>query len=94
MSNLTEAVTHALDQSEHPEDEAIGLLHYLMGRFGWSGTVMTRKDAESIADRELTEDEWDEVRNTKVWRDAPGLWNESGVTWDGVAEALREAGVA
>lgn len=93
MSDLNRSVSHALDASEQPEQEAMRLLHYLMDRFGWSGTVMTREDAESEAGRELTDREWDEVRNTKSWRDAPSIWNEDGITWESVRQALDAAGV-
>ena len=93
MSDLNRAVRHALDASGQPEQDALGLLAYLIDRFGWSGTVMTRLDAESEAGRPLTDREWDEVRNTKAWRDAPTIWNEDGITWESVRQALDDAAV-
>ena len=93
MSTLNEAVSHALDASDNPESDAIALFHYLMSRFGWTGTVMTREDVESIAERGLTDEEWEAVLSTKEWRDAASMWNEVGVTWDSVYSALDTSGV-
>ena len=94
MSDLNRAVSHALDAASDPEADALGLLHYLKGRFGWSGTVMTRADAETEAGRELTDDEWAAVNDTKSWSDAGSVWNEDGITWETVREALHQAGVS
>lgn len=91
-ADLNDAVSKALDQSQQPEQDALSLLHYLIDRFGWAGTVMMRADVESIADRELTDDEWEEVRSTKSWRDMGSTWLELG-GWEPVRVALEEAGI-
>lgn len=67
------------------------LLYYLMERFGWAGTVVTRADAETEAGRELTDREWSGVRAMRAWRNAPSIWNEDGITWETVRAALDEA---
>jgi len=92
MSDLNKAVTFALDQSEQPEDDALNLLHYLMERFGWAGTIMTRNDAEVQAGRDLTDEEWEAVRHTKPWRDMGSIWLELD-GWEPVTMALDAAGV-
>lgn len=90
---LNATVNSLLDREEQPEEAALALFHSLMQRFGWSGTVMTRADAESIAERDLTEQEWEEVRNQKPWTDAGSIWNEDGITWECIRAALENAGI-
>lgn len=93
IMTLTETVSHTLDAADNPEDEALHLFRYLMDRFGWAGTVMTREDAETAAGRGLTDREWDDVTHTWYWRKAAQTWNEIGVTWDTVELSLQEAGI-
>lgn len=91
--HLTDFVNDYLDHSPDPEVEAITLYHSIARRFGWAGTFSTRGDAESILERELTDEEWLEVQRSYAWRKAGEIWNESGITWDTITEALSEAGL-
>ena len=86
------AVANLLDESEQPEQKAINILHYLMERFGWAGTIMTREDAETQAGRDLTDEEWGTVRHTKPWRDMGSIWLELD-GWEPVTMALDAAGI-
>lgn len=94
MNDLTKAVTFALDASDDPERDALNLFNYLRDRFRWSGTINTREDIESVVGRELTDDEFDAVADTRPWRRAGEVWNESGITWDTIEVALSDAGIA
>lgn len=92
MSHLDDTVDDYLDNSPDPEDEAINLFHHLRNRFGWSGTFMTRADAEEHAGRSLSDEEWGRVWGSKHWNDMPSMWLEMGA-WDGLAFALEAAEV-
>lgn len=56
-----------LDTSTLTEVEALGIVRDLSSRFGWTLTLLTRADAESYADRDLTDEEWDRLRRSKGW---------------------------
>ena len=53
------------------ESEGFSALWALEHRFGWFGMVMCRGDVESLLEAEdidLTDEMWDEVRDTYEWR--------------------------
>jgi hypothetical protein len=50
------------------QSEGFAILRQLEATLGWTGTVATRGDAESVMGREFTDDEWNTLRETKAWR--------------------------
>lgn len=85
------------------EDQAMKLFWEMQNRFGWSGTVFTRYDAEQewqnlqfdpatglTSDASLPEDTWEEIQNDWYWsRGIPDLLVERG--WEMVSMAVDSA---
>lgn len=72
------------------EDSALTLFHDMRREFGWGGTVFTRADAEGMARRDLTDEEWSRVVASNYWKKGlPDRLAERG--WSEVENALREA---
>lgn len=93
MNHLTKMVNDYLDNAEDPEQEALTLLWSLWNRFGWMGVIMTKRDAETVAERPLSDEEFEEITRTWWWRKGASTWHEVGITWDTVRDAVKEAGI-
>lgn len=74
------------------ESQGHAALHALMDVFGWTGTVFGRGDVESWLNRDMTDEEWEQVRNHKLWyRFIPEGMVEQ--TWDNIGEVCGELGI-
>lgn len=85
------------------EDEALSVLFHLQTRFGWSGTMFTRGDAEQSwrewrplspgedpNDLELPDELWDAVQGTWAWKKGiPEVLTERG--WELLSDAIDDA---
>lgn len=49
------------------EDEAQELFWAMKSQFGWAGTFMRRSDVEFSLGRDMTDDEWESVKNSPYW---------------------------
>jgi hypothetical protein len=57
-----------------------------------SGTMFGRGDVESAAGRELTDEEWEQIKATYEWRKGlPDRLTERG--WEIIHEALAAVGI-
>jgi hypothetical protein len=72
------------------EDQAIDVVIGFEQRFGWSATVVTKRDVEDTVGHKLTDDQWATLTVSRAWRRhvADAMWE--GVT-DAVADAVFEA---
>jgi hypothetical protein len=61
------------------DDEAIALLRSIEDRLGWAIGVFTRKDAETMAGRPFTDDEWAEIIAHGSWSKhlSTAMWAEA-----------------
>jgi hypothetical protein len=48
--------------------EAFAKLRELEAEFGWAISVVTRTDVNVTLDTVLTDDQWDNLTDTKLWR--------------------------
>jgi hypothetical protein len=74
------------------ETQALALFRQFSDEFGWAGVLLTRRDAELAVDRDLSDDEWDQVRNSRSWeRDLPDAlcFGVHAATADAVYTALE-----
>lgn len=49
------------------EDQAIDMVIELERRFGWSATIITRRDVEYTVNRPLADDEWAKLTGSRQW---------------------------
>jgi hypothetical protein len=61
----------------------------LKDKFGWRGTVFTREDVEFHLERDLTDDEWERLKQTRPWRKMADFLAEKG--WHVIDSALYDA---
>lgn len=71
------------------EGRGIGhaLIHAIRNHFGFSGVTWSRDDAETRAERPLTDDEWHDVLYTRDWQ---SLNDINDVDWMAVDNAVHE----
>lgn len=63
------------------EEEALQTFQALRSAQGWTGTIFTRADFEASIGQDLTDDQWKDVRTSKMW---------DSTTIDVMAEAFDE----
>jgi hypothetical protein len=52
---------------ELSETEARLLMNNVNLHYGWSSMVLERTDAQNVAGRSFTDEEWDSLRTTSAW---------------------------
>lgn len=60
-------------------------------QFGWTGTYLTRQDAESVMERDLTDTEWETVRTSYHWTDIGEELADLAMGW--IADTLNLVGI-
>ena len=91
MSHLTNVVDDVLSYASQPEEEARELFLHLSKRFGWTGAIYTREDAEAVLERDMTDEEWEGLSRTGMWIHLPARLLAG--TWGAIEFALDDAGI-
>lgn len=78
------------------EKAALSIFHYLSKKYGWTGTVFTRADAETQLEYEdkydvvtglkMTDEEWKRISKSNEWLDIQDGMIENA--WDQVNETI------
>lgn len=80
-------IKDGIDQID--ESDGFVIFHHLMKRFGWTGTVFSRGDYQSAIDREVSDDEWEIVKNSWYW--TKGIQSEmTDAGWDTIYTFTNE----
>lgn len=74
------------------DDDALLLILDTMRKHDFTGFVLTRRDVETEAGRDLTDEEWKEVTRTAAWRKGGSAIAELG-GFDIVIDAINQAGL-
>ena len=77
-------ITEPYDQMT--EDQAIDMAIELERRFGWSATIITRRDVEDRISRKMTEDQWQRLSSSREWQR-----HVADAMWEGVGDAVFQA---
>jgi len=77
-------ITEPYDQMT--EDQAIDMVIELERRFGWSATIITRRDVEDRVSRKMTDDQWQTLTSSRQWQR-----HVADAMWEGVGDAVFQA---
>lgn len=86
MTSKVDSIEQTERDSVMSEDQAIDVVIGLEQRFGWSATIVTKRDVEDTVGRKLSDDQWGKLTVSRSWRR-----HVADAMWEGVQDAVHQA---